>query len=37
MPEIIKTQVMDMVYDRIEDVFEEDAEERVQFHQAIEV
>ena len=37
MPEIMKTQVMDMVYDQIEDVFEEGTEEREQFDQAMEV
>lgn len=37
MPEILKTQVMDMVYDQIEDVFEEGTEEREQFDQAMEV
>ncbi len=37
MPEIMKTQVMDMVYDQIEDVFEEGTEEREQSDQAMEV
>lgn len=37
MPEIMKTQVMDMVYDQIDDVFEEGTEEREQFDQAMEV
>jgi hypothetical protein len=37
MPEIMKTQVMDLVYDQIEDVFEEGSEEREQFDQAMEV
>ncbi|AAP08252.1 hypothetical protein BC_1268 [Bacillus cereus ATCC 14579] len=33
----MKTQVMDMVYDQIEDVFEEGTEKREQFNQAMEV
>lgn len=37
MPEIVKSQVMTMVYDRIEDVFEEESEERQQFDAAMEV
>lgn len=37
MPEIKKTQVTDIVYDQIEDVLEEDTEERIQFDQAMEV
>ena len=37
MPEIVKSQVMTMVYDRIDEVFEEESEERQQFEAAMEV
>ncbi|MFB7141935.1 DUF3900 domain-containing protein [Gottfriedia sp. NPDC056225] len=37
MPEIVKSQVMEMVYDKIEDVFEEESVERQQFEAAMEV
>ncbi|MCP8969194.1 DUF3900 domain-containing protein [Ectobacillus ponti] len=37
MPQIVKTQVMGMVYDSIEDVFEEGSEERQQFEEAMEI
>lgn len=37
MPEIMKEQVMTMVYDQIEDIFEEESEERAQFDEAMEV
>ncbi len=37
MPEIVKSQVMTMVYDKIEDVFEEESAERQQFDAAMEV
>ena len=37
MPDIMKTQVMDMLYDQIEDVFKESTEEREYFDQTMEV
>ncbi len=37
MPEIVKNQVTPIVCDRIEEVFEEESEERQQFEEAIEI
>ena len=37
MPEIVKSQVMTMVYDKIDDVFEEESPEREQFENAMQV
>lgn len=37
MPQIVKTQVMEMVYDRVDDIFEEGSEEREQFDEAMEI
>jgi hypothetical protein len=37
MPEIVKNQVMTMVYDRMENVYEEESEERQQFEEAMEI
>ncbi|MBO9129136.1 DUF3900 domain-containing protein [Bacillus sp. 165] len=37
MPEIVKNQVMTMVYDQLDDVFEEGSEERQQFEESMEI